>query len=771
MIKKVLLALVLLLLLCGCTRPPVETTGPTQVTDAPTTPPTVPPTEAPTEPVDPMIANLRSIFPSIDGSTSLIPLEAGIRAAVFDLSMEDATLMVSHTSTWSSFYRLLNNEVDLVFSCPLSQEQWDEADARGVTLETVPVAMEGFVFVVNAQNPVDVLTQQQLRDIYSGKITNWSEVGGNDEPIIAYQRNNDSGSQNYMIDFMGDTPLMDAPTEMRPATMSGLMDVIAVNDNASGAIGYSVYAYAADMYGNGNEIKFIQVDGVAPSKQTFADGSYPLMGYNYAVFRADKSEYTGVKMLVKWLQTFDGQLAIAKAGYVTVQDIGFDYEEMTLSKYNATGTGGQAAEPASYQYTVTSEIEENAGISIIPAVVPEGVPDDYTYRLTQLTDTALQEEINTFIAQETAICRQEQLDLIALGLDYDFYTSPHFKFYATGAQRIPASVRITCKNGYLSVGVFMPRLGDAGVEGLPHCYRAATATWDLLTGKRLSPEALFYDGVDIDQVLNDYLKRFAQEPMSTWGEYCATKADFAGLTATGWHLTHDAIYFDAGNPYFTNGLCIPLEDLPTGIMVTEQPRDFSHCFNDDSIRVCKTFRETKANFYYAYNADKLVSCGFLSEDAHPNAAGINRTVKEYLDAHFTLDAIQSYWADTANVDHIDYFMADWYLTNLGDRYLLFQGSNFDCYLEEKTLLYPYRAFLLFDLATGEQLQWQDLLLEGWQDASTLKEGYNGSLIADPDYSQYVIDKMQQDYDGTLLIHLKTQDDDFTLRIPSEYIRY
>ncbi len=69
-------------------------------------------------------------------------------------------------------------------------------------LNLEPVAKEGFVFVVSKDNPVESLTQQQIRDIYSGKITNWSEVGGNDEEIIPYQRNNDSGSQNYMNEFM-----------------------------------------------------------------------------------------------------------------------------------------------------------------------------------------------------------------------------------------------------------------------------------------------------------------------------------------------------------------------------------------------------------------------------------------------------------------------------------------------------------------------------------------------------------------------------------------
>ena len=192
-----------------------------------------------------------------------------------------------HSTTWGSFSKLLEDQADMIFSTPISEEQETMALEAGVTLEQTPIVREAFVFVVNAKNPVDTLTQQQIRDIYSGKITNWKELGGEDEPIVAFQRNTDSGSQNYMLDFMGDTPLMDAPEELRPASMSGLMSVIAPNDGSPGSIGYSVYAYAADMYGLGDNIKFIRLDGVAPSKAAMISEEYPLTSFNYAIYRAD----------------------------------------------------------------------------------------------------------------------------------------------------------------------------------------------------------------------------------------------------------------------------------------------------------------------------------------------------------------------------------------------------------------------------------------------------------------------------------------------------
>ena len=70
---------------------------------------------------------------------------------------------------------------------PLLEFALEQAADAGIELEQLPIAREGFVFIVNKDNPVDMLTQQQLRDIYSGKITNWSEVGGPDMPIIAAQ--------------------------------------------------------------------------------------------------------------------------------------------------------------------------------------------------------------------------------------------------------------------------------------------------------------------------------------------------------------------------------------------------------------------------------------------------------------------------------------------------------------------------------------------------------------------------------------------------------
>lgn len=241
-------------------------------------------------------------FPKTDGSTSTTNLDSAIRSVIFGGEQKAA-----HTKTYSSFENLLSGKCELIFTTPLSDTQLQRMQDIGFNYEAEPVAGEGFVFVVNRNNPVDTLIVEQLKGIYSGKITNWSEVGGNDAEIMAYQRNKDSGSQNYMISFMGDTSLMKPVTDVIPATMTGILDVVANYDNGINAIGYSVYAYSDGMYKNISEIKYIKVNGVEPSLKTFADGSYPLLGYNYAVFSAEEAEDSSVRTLVKWIQSDEGQ--------------------------------------------------------------------------------------------------------------------------------------------------------------------------------------------------------------------------------------------------------------------------------------------------------------------------------------------------------------------------------------------------------------------------------------------------------------------------------
>ena len=705
---KKLTAIVLasLLLLCGCEPQQEEISQPES-------------SSAVSEPeVSEEIAFLRENFPRIDGSTSLIPLEAGIRAAIFGKSFDEAQKDVVHSTTWGSFKNLLGGDADIIFSTPISAEQQKMADEAGIKLEQVPVVKEAFVFVVNAKNPVDALSQQQIKDIYSGKITNWKQVGGSDEPIIAYQRNTDSGSQNYMIDFMGETPLMDAPTELRPGSMGGLMDVIAPNDGSLGSIGYSVYAYAADMYGTGDNIKFIKVDGAAPTKETIISGEYPLSSYNYAIFRADEPEKGAVRRLAEWMTSYDGQLATAKAGYATVEDIGFDYSQSALKKYEAKGTG--IAYPGSvppYEYDIEfkkeREYEGEKYFRYSDAYTFEQ-RENGTYNAGFICDKELRREVENFVneAVKTVSADEENMQkFIEKSCSLESGDPSHW--YGTYLTPRGLVTEAEIKNGYLSVYVGLSYYVEIQ-EGYERFYRSETVVWDMISGKRLAPEELFYDGVDIAKVINEYISVETQREEDMFIGSYRMKEDFAGLTESGWHLTADAIYFDNDNPYFAYGYKFSLADLPDDVMVTKQPRAVGT--RARMIEESKRFRVINTTTHGVKSDEDFCTYELLYEDSYPGAKKINEFIESYIKENFTEEKVRKYFAgknvdiDSDNV-YFELGGTDFYTTDLGGKYINFSAGELvairmdkidGSYVESK-FTYPYSCDVYFDPQTGEQI--------------------------------------------------------------------
>ena len=192
---------------------------------------------------------------------------------------------------------------------------------RGLKLEVTAIGRDALVFIVNEQNPVESLTQDQLRDIYTGAVTNWAELGGNDQSIVAFQRDETSGSQTLFEKLLvGDRELTltDPPTELRPGMMGALVDGLASYNNEGNAIGYSVYYYISEMYAQPG-LKLIGVDGVQPEYDTIADSSYPLCNEFYVAIRADEPEDSPTRQLYNWICSEEGKQTLIDAGYVPAE--------------------------------------------------------------------------------------------------------------------------------------------------------------------------------------------------------------------------------------------------------------------------------------------------------------------------------------------------------------------------------------------------------------------------------------------------------------------
>ncbi|MDK9712070.1 PstS family phosphate ABC transporter substrate-binding protein [Acidaminobacter sp.] len=258
-------------------------------------------------------------YPRVDGSTVTIPLSEALAARMMDMSMEEVRPYILHNKTHQAYVNLIEKKTDLIFVTAPSEEELALAKGAGVEFEIIPVVSEAFVFLVNADNPIAGLTPAELQNIYTGKMTNWSEVGGKDLDIIPYQRPVNSGSQTGFLDMVmpGLTP-MDPPMEQVVAEMGMLIDAVASFENGEGAIGYSYYYFVMDMWGAEN-IKLIEVDGTAPTPESITSGTYPFTTAYYAIMRRDEPEESPARQVVSWLLSDEGQTLAEETGYVRVK--------------------------------------------------------------------------------------------------------------------------------------------------------------------------------------------------------------------------------------------------------------------------------------------------------------------------------------------------------------------------------------------------------------------------------------------------------------------
>ena len=199
------------------------------------------------------------------------------------------------------------------------------AKKKGVELEVIPVVKEGFVFYVNSKNPVNDLTTEQIQKIYTGETTNWIEVGGDDEKIVAYQRPVNSGSQTGMLSLvMKGFNLMQAPKENLIESMQEIINLVSSYENGKNSIGYSYFYYATTMFQTIDEtvasnIKLLGVDGIKPNNQTIKDDSYPFTTAYYIVINKADAEDSASKILANYLLSDRGQKVAEEAGYVPVK--------------------------------------------------------------------------------------------------------------------------------------------------------------------------------------------------------------------------------------------------------------------------------------------------------------------------------------------------------------------------------------------------------------------------------------------------------------------
>ena len=255
-------------------------------------------------------------LPRLDGAAAVFPVYSAFVNATYPNTVSLNDGIFEYRNTVRGYRSLALKESDLFFGALPSKEQIDFAKEQGNEFEYTEIAKEAFVFFVHKDNPINSLTTEEIKKIYSGEITNWKEVGGNDEEIIAFQRNEGSGSQSMLIRFMEGTPIMEAPTEQVNEFMVGIIDKVSDYKNKTNSIGFSFRYYMEGIIKNPN-VKMLNVNGIEPNVENIKKEHYPITTSLYAVtYKNNDNE--NVQKLLDWILSDEGQEIIEKTGYVGI---------------------------------------------------------------------------------------------------------------------------------------------------------------------------------------------------------------------------------------------------------------------------------------------------------------------------------------------------------------------------------------------------------------------------------------------------------------------
>lgn len=230
----------------------------------------------------------------------------------------DISIAVTGGGTGTGIAALINNTVDMAnASRHMKEDEIAAAETNGISPVEFTVAIDALAIIVNPANPVNQLTIDQLADIYTGRITNWKEVGGNDAPIVLLSRETNSGTHVYFLEEVvrkGDSDNEDifAPQTLLMPSSVGITSELRRNPNA---IGYDGFGYVDPAH---EKLVAVAVDATAPyvtpSVETGADGSYPI---SRGLFMYTAGEPTGaIRDYLDWILGPEGQAIVAELGFV-----------------------------------------------------------------------------------------------------------------------------------------------------------------------------------------------------------------------------------------------------------------------------------------------------------------------------------------------------------------------------------------------------------------------------------------------------------------------
>ncbi|MDR1526300.1 MAG: substrate-binding domain-containing protein [Dysgonamonadaceae bacterium] len=286
-------------------------------------------------------------YPHVDGSTSTKPVNALIACKLLGLPYLWIPGIVGEWSVWfdydqipsseaqqwgdffherikvsqthGAFMNLIDGNAEIILTHrTISPDEQAHAAEVGVTLIETSVAQDGFVFVVNKDNPVQSLTVQQVQDIYTGRITNWQQVGGNNETIKPYVRPRNSGSEEIMRSLvMEGRETADLSEIKQIASMAGVFPEIIHEPNSM----CYTFNYYKEMQVRvpDEQVPRIAINGIFPDETSIRNRTYPFIAEVHVAIRSDLDRNSMAYKMYEWLQTDAGKAVIAESGYLPLE--------------------------------------------------------------------------------------------------------------------------------------------------------------------------------------------------------------------------------------------------------------------------------------------------------------------------------------------------------------------------------------------------------------------------------------------------------------------
>jgi phosphate transport system substrate-binding protein len=279
-------------------------------------------------------------YPKVDGSTSARVLNVMVACKLLDVpyiwlppgAVTEWTLNpvrselpeqyedffwqhVKSSQTHGAFMNLIDGNADIILTHrTISPDEKLHADSVEVTLIETPIALDAFVFVVNKNNPIKSLTINQVQKIYTGEITNWSQVGGNHASIKVFTRPRNSGSEEVLRELVMDGL---EPADFPESAIGGMSQVFGEILNNLDGICYTFNNYK-DLQARvpDSEVPKIAINGIFPDNNTVRNKLYPFISEVRVAIRSDLDHNTMAYKLYEWLQSENAKSTISECGFI-----------------------------------------------------------------------------------------------------------------------------------------------------------------------------------------------------------------------------------------------------------------------------------------------------------------------------------------------------------------------------------------------------------------------------------------------------------------------